>query len=361
MTAPRGIRNNNPGNIIRSGISWTGEKASIDETHFEVFDTPEHGIQALCKLLLSYQERHGLNTVRGIINRWAPPVENDTGAYVAAVASAIGIAADEPLDLHSPSVLLPFAEAIIRHENGMQPYTLAQLTQGVDVALGLRTEASPAAPEQPTQAPAGPAAPLPPKPVTGGAMGALALLQMFGPILSGLIPQISTILKPGSEVAQRNVDLAQVLVETINKAAAHPTLQGSVEAMQADPAVRAAVQQAVVTEPAIMDTLQIGPGDVGGARKAAAETAAAMAADPWQIIIVKTVFNPVLLVTLMVLPIIYMIVHGLLPFLEKVSGDVIAQTIGTVIGLILGGVMGFWTGQTYTQSSQKRATDAAAK
>lgn len=192
-------------------------------------------------------------------------------------------------------------------------------------------------------------------------MGALALLQMFGPILSGLIPQISTILKPGSEVAQRNVDLAQVLVDTINKAAAHPTLQGSVEAMQADPAVRAAVQQAVVTEPAIMDTLQIGPGDVGGARKAAAETAAAMAADPWQIIIVKTVFNPVLLVTLIVMPIIYMIVHGLLPFLEKVSGDVIAQTIGTVIGLILGGVMGFWTGQTYTQSSQKRATDAAAK
>ena len=50
-------------------------------------------------------------------------------------------------------------------------------------------EGVPAAPEQPTLAPAGPAAPLPPKPVTGGAMGALALLQMFGPILSGLIPQ----------------------------------------------------------------------------------------------------------------------------------------------------------------------------
>jgi len=188
----------------------------------------------------------------------------------------------------------------------------------------------------------------------GGAMGALALLQMFGPVLSGLIPQIATILKPGSEVAQRNVDLAQVLVDTINKAAAHPTLQGSVEAMQADPAVRAAVQQAVVTEPAIMDTLQIGPSDVGGARKANAELMAAMASDPWYVIIVKTVFNPVFLVTLAVLPIIYMIVNGLLPFLAKVSGDVIAQTIGTVIGLILGGIMGFWTGQTYTQSNQRR-------
>lgn len=185
-------------------------------------------------------------------------------------------------------------------------------------------------------------------------MGALAVLQMFGPILAGLIPQISTILKPESEVAKRNTALAETLVNTITAAAAAPNMQAAVEKMQADPAVVAEVQKAVVTEPAIMAALQIGPGNF----KEAAERSAAIvaSADKWW----KIALNPVLLVTFATLPLVYIIVIKLVEFMGKVSPDVIAQTIGTVIGLVLGGVMGFWMGQTYQQSRTNRGEPPAA-
>lgn len=194
--------------------------------------------------------------------------------------------------------------------------------------------------------------PSPSKP-TEPRMGALAILQMFGPILAGLIPQIAPILKPESEVAKRNVALAETVVKTITEAAGAPNMQAAVETMQAEPAVVAAVQKAVVTEPAVMAALQIGPGSF----KEAAERSAAMvaSADKWW----KLLLNPVLLVTLMVLPLVYIIVIELVKFMEKVSADVIAQTIGTVIGLVLGGVMGFWMGQTYQQSRTNRGDPAA--
>ena len=93
---PRGIRNNNPGNIrYVLGITSTYARCTgQDEAGFCVFDTPEHGLEALARLLVRYQDKHGLKTIRGIINRWAPPVENETTAYVAAVAHSTGFAAD---------------------------------------------------------------------------------------------------------------------------------------------------------------------------------------------------------------------------------------------------------------------------
>lgn len=192
---------------------------------------------------------------------------------------------------------------------------------------------------------------LPPTPTKEPRMGALAL---FAPILAQLVPQIATILKPESDVAKRNVALAETLVKTITDAAAAPNLQAAVEKMQADPEVQTTVQRAVVTEPSIMAALQIGPGSF----KEAAERSAAIvaSADKWW----KIVLNPVLLVTLMTLPLVYIIVIELVKFMAKVSADVIAQTIGTVIGLVLGGVMGFWMGQTYQQTRSRTDPTAAA-
>ena len=89
---PRGVRNANPGNLRAvTGVQWLGQ-VGVDDVGFAVFDTPQHGIRAMAKQLLAYQQKHGLNTIAGIINRWAPSVENDTGAYVADVASAVGVA-----------------------------------------------------------------------------------------------------------------------------------------------------------------------------------------------------------------------------------------------------------------------------
>lgn len=69
--------------------------------------------------LKTYHEKYGLNTIRGIISRWAPANENNTEAYVRSVAIALGRDADERLDLAgNPQLYLALAKAIARHENG---------------------------------------------------------------------------------------------------------------------------------------------------------------------------------------------------------------------------------------------------
>lgn len=123
MIPTRGERNNNPGNIERNNIQWKGlSKDQSGDKRFAVFDTPEDGIRALSKLLLNYQRIHGLNTVRQIINRWAPPNENDTGSYVNAVAADIGVGPDDAVNLNDADVLAKLVEAIIHHENGRVIY-----------------------------------------------------------------------------------------------------------------------------------------------------------------------------------------------------------------------------------------------
>jgi hypothetical protein len=118
-TLPRGYRNNNPGNIDRTAERWIGmSKDQSADARFAVFDSPEYGIRALMRLLITYQDRHGLNTVRGIINRWAPPVENDTTAYARQVAQALEVDPDDKIDTHDRATVLALAKAIIRHELG---------------------------------------------------------------------------------------------------------------------------------------------------------------------------------------------------------------------------------------------------
>jgi hypothetical protein len=122
MTSPRGIRNHNPGNI-RWGDKWQGLVTQFErtDTAFCQFIDPTWGIRALARVLIAYQDTHNLNTVTKIIGRWAPPIENNTRAYVEAVCKASGFEADEPLDLHRYETLAPLVQAIIRHECGRGP------------------------------------------------------------------------------------------------------------------------------------------------------------------------------------------------------------------------------------------------
>lgn len=133
---PRGVRNNNPGNLEASSSNpWVGQTGS--DGRFAKFETPEHGIRALGRNLLSYQ-RQGIDTVSDIINRWAPPTDNnDTAAYIKSVCAQLGVKADQPLDASNPDTLQALCAAIIKHENGSQPYSNKQLSTGVSAALGL--------------------------------------------------------------------------------------------------------------------------------------------------------------------------------------------------------------------------------
>lgn len=132
----RGIRNNNPGNLEYSKTNpWVGQTG--DDGRFAKFETPEHGIRALGRNLLSYQ-RQGIDTVSDIINRWAPPSDNNnTDAYIQAVCAQLGVTPDQQLDASNPDTLKALCASIIHHENGRQPYNDQQLTSGVSAALGL--------------------------------------------------------------------------------------------------------------------------------------------------------------------------------------------------------------------------------
>ncbi len=119
LDAPRGIRNNNPGNIRKSADKWQGMSAQQTDTAFVQFTAPVYGLRALAKLLQNYQAKYGLSTIRSIITRWAPPSENNTTAYINAVAAAVGQGADVAIDLYArPEILAKLMRAIVAHENG---------------------------------------------------------------------------------------------------------------------------------------------------------------------------------------------------------------------------------------------------
>lgn len=137
----RSVRANNPGNI-RQGAPWKGlmapEAMSPEqkaETAFCVFQSPVYGFRAMGIILLNYELLHGLKTIEGYIDRWAPPNENNTGAYVAHVADFCHVAPTARFDLRKPDYLAQILKAIAIHEAGSWLFTDADLVSGVQMAL----------------------------------------------------------------------------------------------------------------------------------------------------------------------------------------------------------------------------------
>ncbi|HAX91039.1 MAG TPA: structural protein P5 [Rhodospirillaceae bacterium] len=131
---PRGIRNNNPGNLRRTKDPWQGLAATQTDTAFFVFKSAVYGIRALARTLIKYQDKHGLRTIRQIIGRYAPSTENDTVTYTKAVSEKTGFALDVVLDMHKYEHLNAVVTAIVHYENGKQPYTGAQLDKALVLA-----------------------------------------------------------------------------------------------------------------------------------------------------------------------------------------------------------------------------------
>lgn len=128
----RGLRNNNPGNIRYSPDNpWQGLASPPSDGTFCVFTSPTYGIRALAKLLNNYYAE-GAQTVTDIINRFAPPSENDTGAYVANVAARLGVAPTDVLDFNTQ--LPDLIKGIVVQENGVNPYSDDTINQGIALA-----------------------------------------------------------------------------------------------------------------------------------------------------------------------------------------------------------------------------------
>lgn len=132
MNGPRGIRNNNPGNIVRTGDRWQGMAPDQSaDSRFVVFESPVWGLRALARVLRSYYAQ-GRTNLQTIIGRWAPPNENDTGAYIAAVSRATGLMPAQTIVL-TDEVLARIMEAIVQHENGQQPYSPQLFAQAINL------------------------------------------------------------------------------------------------------------------------------------------------------------------------------------------------------------------------------------
>lgn len=145
---PRGIRNNNPLNIEDGAFAQSQPGYAGSDGRFAKFAAPEHGVGAANSLLDSYQKNHGLNTVAGIVGRWAPAGDNnDTGAYAAHVAQQLGIDPNAPIP---PEKRMALIAAMGQHENGRP----IQMAGAVPAAMPAGTPA----PGGPTS----PAVPIPP-------------------------------------------------------------------------------------------------------------------------------------------------------------------------------------------------------
>lgn len=91
-------KNNNPCNLRTGGKKFVGEIG--ENKGFRVFDYMRNGYRAAFITLMTYR-KNKFDTIKKIINRWAPPNENNTKDYVEFVSKKTGI--DSNLKLSTPT------------------------------------------------------------------------------------------------------------------------------------------------------------------------------------------------------------------------------------------------------------------
>ena len=75
-SASASIFNNNPGNIRTSPTNWNGEVTEPGE-EFERFSDMHMGVRASARILRTYGKKYGIDTINKIIDRYAPPEDNN--------------------------------------------------------------------------------------------------------------------------------------------------------------------------------------------------------------------------------------------------------------------------------------------
>lgn len=126
---PRGLRNNNPGNIRQSSVRYTGEVQPSKDGAFKQFQSMEYGYRAMFVLLHTYARKHGINTIEGMISRYAPAKENHTQAYIDAVSAESGVSATSHLTSTNADVMIPIVAAMSHVENGVEA-VMAEVEKG---------------------------------------------------------------------------------------------------------------------------------------------------------------------------------------------------------------------------------------
>ncbi len=125
-----GMRLNNPGNI-RPGAGFFGE--SGQDKGYAKFVSDAAGLRAIQRLLMTYGNQYGINTLRGLANRYAPPSDNNpTENYIEFLSQKTGINPDEPINLAERGAeIIP---AIIGFEQGKQPFSQEMINTAINAA-----------------------------------------------------------------------------------------------------------------------------------------------------------------------------------------------------------------------------------
>lgn len=135
---PLGVRQNNPGNLR----NWDGVPS---QNGFANFGTAQEGLSAMAANLVTYYTKYGARNVNDIAKKWAPSHENDTAGYAAAISDRLGVKGTDQLNLKDPAVLAKVMDAMIKQEQGYNPYGAHEL-----VGAARSRTAAPAVLEQKT-------------------------------------------------------------------------------------------------------------------------------------------------------------------------------------------------------------------
>ncbi|QIA64703.1 structural protein [Vibrio astriarenae] len=130
LLQPRGVRNNNPLNIRIGNNDWQGKASTSNDDEFETFTHSKYGFRAGAKILQNYQTQYGLYTLAEMINRFAPPNENNTKNYAAFVAGEIGVDVNQRVDMQDRHLLARTVHAMSIMEVGRH-YTINDAIEGV--------------------------------------------------------------------------------------------------------------------------------------------------------------------------------------------------------------------------------------
>ncbi len=183
-------------------------------------------------------------------------------------------------------------------------------------------------------------APAPQPEHTMPAFAAPSIIAAVLPYIVEAIPKLGKVFGSGSQVAERNIKAAELVVDAVTKATGAVNAQDAVTRLQTDPA---AVQVATKAVDAIwFDLTEAGGGGVEGARKA--DAAAQAGGD-----ILK---SPSFWVGMTLLPLVYLLVLSLIGMIGTAtwSDDVRAGLAGSLISAIVGGLVGYYFGQTTTRN-----------
>jgi hypothetical protein len=129
--APRGIRNNNPGNIKwNASNNWIGQVGK-DNAGFAIFDSADNGLRATGRLLKTYIRTHKLDTLAKIAPRWSPDGIGLSGAYAAGAAKIAGVGVNQRIDPNDAATMAKIIRGVVGQENGAKwtgAYTALQYT-----------------------------------------------------------------------------------------------------------------------------------------------------------------------------------------------------------------------------------------